>query len=1026
MSARSPSAPRRTNAPLLLSLLSLLGWAAGSAWAAPLALFCPGWGLTRSVSVLDRNFGVLGSSLCLSFLVLGAAAVAGQHWGLQPGQVGLGIHALSISLCMLGRLRLASYDRWLAGCPPHPNPMPLWPSRTPACLLLVGAVLLLTARVAPWDSAAPSDSLLLDVARAQSYLLSGDEPLQAGQPLSTQALPAAAVAGLCAATGLPALTALRLVCFGALLACLLLLAEGVSRLLGNRGANRAMLAFVLGFNPLAVVFLLLGDPALPISRRMAPEMDPTITTALASFVQGPGAPLALAFLSLMLFASLSVVRRSSFHVPRLLALGSFGLVAADARVALLVLPGWFLGLLMSWLACRDSPDNDPHSGGRVRRPGEPMVLRAPFWRPALHLALGAGAAALLVSLPELEVTWRREPSWVLLSVVGPGCLLFMPGIRHLNASPGREAFFFVGLATLAGLLAVTLHFPGDNGHLAASVAALLLAIPASHGAIKLAERTRAGGRLLLLLFTGVVALGPVAWLTEQSQATLPLRTRANGRLLDRYQHDDLLAALAAVDALGRNDAVLITDTRDDDLPPALLAAAARRPLLRPQGSLATELERFWSGDAGALTRLRNLPGIRGRELFALSTGPLPAGFQPLHHAGPWVLGRVRAQDVILVTVSSLRADRITPRFMRHTWERAASGVLFQQAISPLPLTGPGLATLLTGLVPMEHQLRRVDAAPLPEDAPQLALSFAARGYRTCAVVALEDDAGLLTGFEQVQQVPGATARELIPLATARMAEADLRPLFLWLHLEDLTPPYELPVALQDEATGDFPFPAHGDPERAAYSVAAWPPLPRPVVGGRELDTRRGVACYDALVRDLDSALHPLLESIPAEDLLLLTAPHGTSLDEHELWFRNGPDLFEPSLRVPLLLLGSGLPPGIDNQLLSLSDVSTLLLEGQRVQRQRVLLESGWRPGLGTGALMDPSSDPGARGLSRRIWGERTATHKTLLTHDGEQLGGVSYDLAADPTEMVPLPADAFELRRIDAWHRRNTPVSVDG
>ncbi|RKY21493.1 MAG: hypothetical protein DRQ55_04150 [Planctomycetota bacterium] len=1020
--------PRRSHLPLLLAMLGLVGSIMGWPAAGALVLFCPGWGLTRLVSVIDRAFAVAGSALCLSWVVLGGGMLAGAALGWSAVRTGFVIQLVSVLLCLAGRLRLARHDRWQASQPPHPAPMPLWPARTGACLLVLLATLLSVNYVAPVDHMDPQAGALTSASRAVAWLEGGYAPLDATHSLDGDDLPAAAVAGLVAATDIAPSHAVRLICLGALAACLLLVSEAVARLLGNHGGTRAMLALLLLLNPLAVVFMLSGDPATPVLSRMAPRMAPGITTALSPFVQGVQLPMTLAFTALLLATSLSVLRRSSRHVPRLMLLAAAGLVIADVRAAILLLPGWCLGLAMSHLACLDSPDNDPHGGSRVRRPGEPVVLRAPFWRPALHLALGAGLGLLVTGLPELPVWLRREPAWALLAAVGPGCLLYMPGVRHLNASPGREAFFFVGLALVSGLLTVCLPFDGDQGELAARLAALVLAAPAAHGALKLSEGAGPGRRVVLGMATGLVALGPAIWLIEQAGTRARVvDTHADGSLSAPHLDRDLVKLLGSLDRVARSDAYLILD-QDELLPsPTLAALIGRRPLLPTQGDLAEVGRQVLKGQTLALAELLGTPGLSGRDAWVLSRRKLSSILPVIYRRGAWSLHRARAPDVLLITISSLRADRLTPEHMPQLSLRARSGVLFQNAVTPSPAPGAGLASLLTGLSPIEHGVRGASGSLNP-GAPHLASRYAARGYRTVALVALERGQGLLSAFEEVFVDPDARASSLIPKAIASISAPDARPVFMWLHLADLEPPYVLPPELQDERTGHFPFP--DDPESIPFGLAAFPPTPSPVGGGRELDLARGRACYDALVTDLDRLLEPLVASLPALDMLVLTAPHGTSLDEHQTWFAAGPDLFEPSIRVPLMVCGGGAAASTPDKLVSLSDLGDVLLRGVPADRERVLLESGWRPGLGTGASLPPELDPGARGAALRIWGVRTAHAKTILTSPakGEQASaGMSYELADDPGEMAPRAADAYDLRLIDAWRRgAHEPTAGDG
>jgi hypothetical protein len=269
-------------------------------------------------------------------------------------------------------------------------------------------------------------------------------------------------------------------------------------------------------------------------------------------------------------------------------------------------------------------------------------------------------------------------------------------------------------------------------------------------------------------------------------------------------------------------------------------------------------------------------------------------------------------------------------------------------VSPLPALLPALTSLLTGLDPAEHRVldgrTRYGGA-----APTLPRVLAARGYRTAAVVALDVDGGLLDGFERVTRVPGGAAGLLVDLGLAALSEADPRPMLLWLHFSDVAR-------------------AHGATESGPGSAAE---------SGR---------------RVVDRALARLLESLPSHDLVLLTSPYGLP--------RPGePDtpLSESAIHVPLVLLGAGLPAGVSQGLVSLADVSALLLHGETPRRTSVLLLSE-----GGGAV--PA-------------GLRTATDKTLLLApaggpDGP--AGVRYALPTDPLGLTPLAPDARSLAAIEA------------
>ncbi len=1041
---------RRNSMPLLLSitgLVSALVWP-GSVLAWLPLLLCPGWGLARLVSVIDRNFGVLGSALCLSPLVLGSLTLVSAAAGWPSDRLALAVHITSVGLCLLGRIRLAVYDRWLGRQPPIDGPMPWWPEKLWVCVTIVVVAVAAGAEVVPLDEAAAGSPRLVVASEALAWLQGAEDPMHAGRPLPMGSLLSGASAALAAGAGLHPLESTQLLSWSALVACLVLAAESISRLWGNRGAVLAMAAVLLGLNPLALAFLLGSDGVRIDSQHLTADFSPQLTTAIAPFLDAAPLALALAFTAMLLSSTLSILRRSSYHVPRLAGLATLGLVLTDARAALLLLPGWFAGLALAHLACRDSKDNDPQLNSSVRRPGEPLILRAPFWRPALHIALGAAVGFALVDLPTYDVQLSRVVVWGLVAAVGPGCILFMPGIRHLNASPGREAYFFLPAVAVAALLGMTVQFDGDQGNLVVRLLALVLAVPAANGAMKVIELHGLRATLLLIFLTLITLPGPLVVLREARDTARPLHCVDHDSVRWAELDEGIASALALVHERSTQDAVLILDELPDAHDLYALYLLSGRPLVtipkstlldssnayqrqpetlsRPErtGSRRDLVSRLSHGDGTALARLRGSRGLQGREMWAVHEGDSWPGFHPQRQASALLVERAELPDIVLVTISSLRVDRVNADSMPALDARSKQGLLFETAITPTPSTGPGLASLLSGLSPVEHDVRD-DGRRLSADIPGLQRQLALRGYRSSAVVALGSDSGLLRGFEQVRAESTLDAEHLVDLATQQLSLADPRPVFLWVHFSDLELPFEVPEHARTAITGPHDFPDSSNLDATRYGVAPFPPSAN---HRGEVDLKTGVAQYDALVGMVDRELGRLLQSIPEDDLLAVTAPHGTSLSEHGAYFMHGPDLFEPSIHVPLIVVGGGMPVSRSGSLTSLEDIPDLLLMGRLPVRERVMLESAWRPGLGTGAAYPADIDPTARGAARRIWGERSATGKTLLTikpDAGQGARGLRFDLAADPDELHGQAADPFALRRVDTWRRRGRPASVD-
>ncbi len=763
----------RAGAPLLLACAGWWAWwrAPGSTWTALPLLLAPGWGLLRVVSVLDRRFFLVGGALALTPLVLAAPLLAGLQ---APGTV---VHAATLALCLAGTLRSLWFLRWSARQPPHPAPMPLYPARTPVCLALLLSALAAALWAAPPERPAPDSGHLVVAAQAQGFLAGGEDPFLAGARLGPAQFAAAAVAGLAAGSGCHPATASALLALASLAAVLLLSAEAIARLRGNRGATRAMLAALLGLNPLAALFLVgalaRGSGGAPLTARF----DPALDTAITPFLGGGSLPFALAFVALLIAATMSTLRRASWHVPRLATMAAFGLVLARPSAALLLLPGWVLGVGWSHLAGRHHPDNDPHPSNRARRPGEPTLLRAPFFGLVLPVLAAAALAWLWVEpRPRFDADGSTI-AWGLLAAVAPGCMLFLPGVRQLHASPGREAFFFVGLLLLAVPLALLLRAPQDTGSEAARCLALVLAVPLANGARQLVER---GGRRAQIVLTGLVVFllpGPVWTLALHAGAARPLATVDGRLLLVEPQAARDAESLLALDAGAPRDVVLVEAGRR----PAVTTLLARRPVLAAAAhasdpvSAARRLHAanaLPTGADAALLQLRAEPGLARRELRALdTTGPWP-GFLPGERPGEQ---RAPPPDIVLVTVSGLGAEAFTRGALPRLAAALPAPLVLAGAVSRWPEEAPGLAALLAGLSPEEARAE-------PQPAAGLTLEWQARGYRTVALVPEASPAALARDFQRTLRASAQTADALGERALALLAEADARPLLLWWHV----------------------------------------------------------------------------------------------------------------------------------------------------------------------------------------------------------------------------------------------------
>ena len=114
-----------------------------------------------------------------------------------------------------------------------------------------------------------------------------------------------------------------------------------------------------------------------------------------------------------------------------------------------------------------------------------------------------------------------------------------------------------------------------------------------------------------------------------------------------------------------------------------------------------------------------------------------------------------AHDVVLVTIDTLRADRVGvyggPAGLTPNLDRIArEGAFARQASAHVPLTRPSHASLFTGLLPWRHGVRdNLSPGDLPP-VPLLAEVLKAQGFATAAFVSsvvLAPHAGFGRGFD---------------------------------------------------------------------------------------------------------------------------------------------------------------------------------------------------------------------------------------------------------------------------------------
>ena len=259
-------------------------------------------------------------------------------------------------------------------------------------------------------------------------------------------------------------------------------------------------------------------------------------------------------------------------------------------------------------------------------------------------------------------------------------------------------------------------------------------------------------------------------------------------------------------------------------------------------------------------------------------------------------------NVVLVTIDTLRADRVGRGLTPHLDALAAKGTAYRNARTTVPLTLPAHVSIMTGVPPQAHGVRE-NGVVFDRKTPTLARGFRDAGYRTAAFVGayvLNRRFGLDEGFEtyddQVPRDPSKAEQLEAERPAGEVVDAAVRwlsgvqgPYFLWVHFYDPHVPYAPPAEFLQKAKGN---------------------------------------AYDGEVAYADAQVGRLLDALDTRGgttIVAVAGDHGESLGEHGE-HTHGMLAYDATLRVPLILSAPGVARGrFADSAISLTELTGSLL-----------------------------------------------------------------------------------------------------
>jgi choline-sulfatase len=290
-------------------------------------------------------------------------------------------------------------------------------------------------------------------------------------------------------------------------------------------------------------------------------------------------------------------------------------------------------------------------------------------------------------------------------------------------------------------------------------------------------------------------------------------------------------------------------------------------------------------------------------------------------AGALAASPASKPNVILITIDTLRADHVgcygAQNVKTPTLDSLAhDGIVFERAISQVPLTWPSHAVILTGTYPFQNGAQDFTRPSLSPQVRSVAQAFQKAGYATGAVVSsfvLDRSWQLARGFDfyddtfaaskfEKRDSGGMVARraaESVPHAIAWLKKTPRRPFFLWLHLYDPHRPYDPPEPYRTEYKGHL---------------------------------------YDGEIASADHDLGALISWLKQNQLydsalIVMASDHGESLGEHGET-EHGFFVYNATVKVPLIVkppAASGIAAGRRNGLVETAAIAPTLMELAGVQ-----------------------------------------------------------------------------------------------
>jgi arylsulfatase A-like enzyme len=371
-------------------------------------------------------------------------------------------------------------------------------------------------------------------------------------------------------------------------------------------------------------------------------------------------------------------------------------------------------------------------------------------------------------------------------------------------------------------------------------------------------------------------------------------------------------------------------------------------------------------------------------------------------------------NIILITIDALRADHLgCYGYARNTSPNidklAKEGVLFTQAIAQSSHTPPSTASILTSTLPHTHLLLHWGDTIRPGLATLPAV-LKANGYQTFFICGNGNFSTGLHGFAKSfdlfydKYYDSAAISNKIYDIISRYSK---KPFFVWVHYMDAH--QYAPLEPFDKIfIGDKLYDFHKKLPivKDVFDRYGYKGIPESLAAqkGNVDNPDYYVAQYDGGIRTIDEQLGLLLKKIDKlhlkrEPLLIITSDHGEMLGEHAYYFHHCWFLYEPIIKVPLIIKCDKVIPQnkvINMQISAHLDIMPTILDILKINNIKTLEGTSLLP-----LILHNEKYPFSYVITDEGQGEkciRTDGWKLIYTNHRYKKGYELYNLKEDPWE----------------------------